>query len=218
MLEAVNLGCARGERRLFSNLNFTVTPGTLLQLVGPNGSGKTSLLRILCGLLAPEEGEIRWRGENIRSLGEEYFSDLTYIGHRNGLKEELSSLENLTISAGLAGRGASHNEARKILGRMGLEGTENLPARLLSEGQRRRSALARLLSWSTSLWLLDEVLTSLDEAAVVLMKSLIEDHLSSGGMAIVATHQELNLSSGKFERLELATGIPGGAAPLGWAS
>ena len=218
MLEAVNLGCARGERRLFSNLNFSVAPGTLLQLAGPNGSGKTSLLRILCGLLAPEEGEIRWRGENIRSLGEEYFSDLTYIGHRNGLKEELSSLENLTISAGLAGREASHNEASAILGKMGLEGRENLPARLLSEGQRRRSALARLLSWSTSLWLLDEVLTSLDEAAVVLMKSLIEDHLSSGGMAIVATHQELNLSSGKFERLELATGVPGGAAPLGWAS
>ncbi len=218
MLEAVNLGCARGERRLFSNLNFSVTPGTLLQLVGPNGSGKTSLLRILCGLLTPEEGEIRWRGENIRSLGEEYFSDLTYIGHRNGLKEELSSLENLTISAGLAGRVASPNDVRKVLGKMGLEGTENLPARLLSEGQRRRSALARLLSWSTSLWLLDEVLTSLDEAAVVLMKSLIEEHLSSGGMAIVATHQELNLSSGKFERLELATGMPGGAAPLGWAS
>src|SRR6266516_1780237 len=216
MLEAVNLGCARGERRLFSNLNFSVTPGTLLQLVGPNGSGKTSLLRILCGLLTPEEGEIRWRGENIRSLGEEYFSDLTYIGHRNGLKEELSSLENLTISAGLAGRVASPNDVRKVLGKMGLEGTENLPARLLSEGQRRRSALARLLSWSTSLWLLDEVLTSLDEAAVVLMKSLIEEHLSSGGMAIVATHQELNLSSGKFERLELATGMPGGAAPLGW--
>jgi heme exporter protein A len=173
---------------------------------------------MLCGLLAPEEGEIRWRGENIRSLGEEYFSDLIYIGHRNGLKEELSSLENLTISTGLAGREATHDEARGILGKMGLEGRENLPARLLSEGQRRRSALARLLSSSTSLWLLDEVLTSLDEAAVVLMKSLIEDHLGSGGMAIVATHQDLNLSSGKFERLELAAGVPGGAAPLGWAS
>jgi heme exporter protein A len=218
MLEAVNLGCARGERRLFSNLNFSVTPGTLLQLAGPNGSGKTSLLRMLCGLLAPEEGEIRWRGENIRSLGEEYFSDLIYIGHRNGLKEELSSLENLTISTGLAGREATHDEARGILGKMGLEGRENLPARLLSEGQRRRSALARLLSSSTSLWLLDEVLTSLDEAAVVLMKSLMEDHLGSGGMAIVATHQDLNLSSGKFERLELAARVPGGAAPLGWAS
>jgi heme exporter protein A len=218
MLEAVNLGCARGERRLFSNLNFSVTPGTLLQLVGPNGSGKTSLLRMLCGLLAPEEGEIRWQGENIRSLGEEYFSDLIYIGHRNGLKEELSSLENLTISAGLAGREVSHDKARNILGKMGLDGRENLPARLLSEGQRRRSALARLLSWSSSLWLLDEVLTSLDQAAVVLMKTLIEDHLGSGGMAIVATHQDLNLSSGKFERLELAPGIPGGVAPLGRAS
>ncbi len=217
MLEAVNLDCARGERRLFSNLNFSVTPGTLLQLAGPNGSGKTSLLRMLCGLLAPEKGEIRWQGQNIRALGEEYFSAVTYIGHRNGVKEELSSLENLTIAAGLAGRDVSNKEARNILGRMGLEGRENLPARLLSEGQRRRSALARLLTWSTSLWLLDEVMTSLDEAAVGLIRSLIEDHLSRGGMAIVATHQELNLSSGKFQRLELGTGVPGGAAPLGWA-
>lgn len=215
MLEAVNLGCVRGERRLFSNLNFSLTPGTFLHLSGPNGSGKTSLLRIICGLLTPEEGEIRWQGANIRSLGEEYFSALTYVGHRNGVKEELTSLENLSIASGLAGTPISVDRAYSNLGKMGLAGRENLPARLLSEGQRRRSALARLLSRPGTLWLLDEVLTSLDKAAVVLMKSLIEDHLSSGGMAIVATHQEINLSAGKFQRLELAPGAPGRAAPLG---
>ena len=105
MLEVVNLACVRGDRRLFSGMNFSVSPGTFVQVTGPNGSGKTSLLRMLCGLLTAEHGEIRWQGANIRALGEEYFSALTYIGHRNGLKEELTSLENLRISSALAGKG-----------------------------------------------------------------------------------------------------------------
>ena len=214
MLEVVNLACVRGDRRLFSGMNFSVSPGTFLQVTGPNGSGKTSLLRMLCGLLTAEHGEIRWQGANIRALGEEYFSALTYIGHRNGLKEELTSLENLRISSALAGNEISRAEARSILETMGLGGRENLAARLLSEGQRRRSALARLLSCKATLWLLDEVLTSLDSAAVVLMKGLLEEHLEKGGMAIVATHQDLNLSAGTIQRLEIAPAGPG-AEPLG---
>ncbi|MCM3902984.1 MAG: cytochrome c biogenesis heme-transporting ATPase CcmA, partial [Pyrinomonadaceae bacterium] len=194
MLEATALGCVRGDRRLFSDVNFSLAPGSFLQVQGPNGSGKTSLLRMICGLLAPAEGHILWQGANIRSLGEDYFNSLSYIGHRNGLKEELTPIENLRVTSGLAGAPLSEQEATSVLGKTGLSGREHLPARLLSEGQRRRTALARLLTCTTSLWVLDEVLTSLDSSAVRFVTSLIEEHLNKGGIAIVATHQELDLS------------------------
>lgn len=205
MLEATNLGCVRGDRRLFSDLNFSLNPGGFAQITGPNGSGKTSLLRLICRLSEPAEGEIRWRGTNIRSLSEEYFSTLTYIGHRPGVKDELTAIENLRISSGLGGAEVSRQEAMDTLQYMGLAGREDLPARLLSEGQRRRLALSRLGVCRTVLWVLDEVMTSLDRAAVTLVGSLIEEHLAKGGMAIVATHQELNLSASSFQRIELAS-------------
>jgi heme exporter protein A len=195
----------RGDRRLFSGLDLSLPAGTFLQVTGPNGSGKTSLLRILCGLLAPAEGEIKWQGENIRSLGEDYFTSVTYLGHRHGVKDELSGIENLRISNALNGIEISKERARSVLQRMGLAGRESLPARLLSEGQRRRVALARLLICGTKLWLLDEVMTSLDKGAVALIRSLIEEHLAGGGIAIVATHQELELATESTRRLELAT-------------
>ena len=205
ILELSKLGCVRGDRRLFSGLDFAVSPGTFVQLTGPNGSGKTSLLRILCGLLAPAEGQVKWEGANIRSLGEEYFTSVTYLGHRHGVKDELSAVENLRISNAVNGIELSKERARAVLEQMGLAGREFLPARLLSEGQRRRVALARLLVCNTKLWLLDEVMTSLDKGAVALVRSLIENHLAGGGIAFVATHQELELSAGLTTRLELAT-------------
>ena len=205
ILEVSKLGCVRGDRRLFSGLDLSVSPGTFVQLTGPNGSGKTSLLRILCGLLAPAEGEVKWNGANIRSLAEEYYTSVTYLGHRHGVKDELSAIENLRISNALNGVAVSKNRAHEVLGQMGLAGRESLPARLLSEGQRRRVGLARLLVCNTKLWLLDEVLTSLDKGAVALVRSLIENHLAGGGIAIVATHQELQLAAGRTKRLELPT-------------
>ncbi len=205
LLEVNKLGCVRGDRRLFSGLDFSLPPETYLQVTGPNGSGKTSLLRLLCGLLAPAEGEIKWQGENIRSLAEDYFTSVTYLGHRHGVKDELSAIENLRISNALNGIVVTKDRAREVLARMGLKGRESLPARLLSEGQRRRVALARLLTCNTKLWLLDEVLTSLDKGAVDLIRSLIEEHLASGGIAIVATHQDLAIAAGSSQRLELAT-------------
>ena len=207
--------CLRGDRRLFRDVSFSLTPGMLLQITGPNGSGKTSLLRIICGLSTPESGEIKWHGAEIRSLAEEYSRSITYIGHRIAVKEELNSLENLRIASGLAGCELSPDQARQALARVGLAGRENLPARFLSEGQRRRSALARLINCSAVLWILDEVLASLDHAAVTLVESLISEHLSKGGMAIVATHQELHISAGSFHRLELEPPVSRGTASPG---
>jgi len=195
----------RGERKIFSNVGFSLQSGTYLQVTGANGSGKTSLLRILCGLLAPAEGAVKWDGADIHSLGEDYFSSLTFIGHRHGIKDELTAAENLRISAGLSGIEVDKTTAREALARIGLTGRDSVPARLLSEGQRRRVSLARLLITNSRLWLLDEILTSLDKVAITLVRSLIEEHLSGGGIAIAATHQELELSAGNVQRLELAT-------------
>ena len=212
-LEAQNLACVRGDRSLFSEINFSLLPGTLLQVHGANGSGKTSLLRIICGLVDPASGEVRWQGTNIRSLDEEYSKAIAYLGHRNGIKEELTPLENLRVSCGLCGAPVSAESARNALEQVDLKNQKDLPARFLSEGQKRRSALARLIAGDASLWILDEVLASLDTAATALVRSLIENHLSKGGIAVVATHQDLNVSTGSFQRLELGE-VGGGPAPI----
>ena len=204
MLEAVNLGCTRGDRRLFQGMNFSVEPGELIELRGANGSGKTSLLRILCGLAAPAEGQVRWQGKSIRSLGEEYSAAVAYLAHQNGVKDELSAIENLRIACGVAGSLLGRSEAQAILEQVGLSGQQNLPARSLSAGQRRRLALSRLLASKATVWILDEVLTSLDDAAIKLSRRLIGDHLSNGGLAIIATHQELDLVAERIQRIDLS--------------
>ena len=155
--------------------------------------------------MTPAEGQIKWQGAEIRSLAEEYFSSVTYLGHRFGIKEELTADENLRVAAGLNGVEIGRARSHDALQKMGLAGRESVPVRMLSEGQRRRVSLARLTTSNTKLWLLDEILTSLDKAAVVLVRSLIEEHLSSGGIAIVATHQDLELSKSPTQRLELTT-------------
>ena len=163
------------------------------------------MLRLLCGLLSPAAGQIKWQGAEIHSLAEEYFSSVTYLGHRFGIKDELTADENVRVAAGLNGLEIDRIRSHEALQKMGLAGRESVPVRMLSEGQRRRVSLARLITANTRLWLLDEVLTSLDKAAVTLVRSLIEEHLSSGGIAIVATHQELELPNAMTQRLELST-------------
>ena len=206
MLEVINLGCVRGTRRLFKGLNFSVKRGEMIELRGANGSGKTSLLRIICGLAAPAEGEVRWQGKSIRTLAEEYSGAVAYLAHQNGVKDELSAIENLRIVCGVAGNALSTYDAQAILEQVGLSRQQNLPARSLSAGQRRRVALARLLASKATIWLLDEVLTSLDDTAIKLSRQFIGDHLRKGGLAIIATHQELNLAAARIQRIELSSG------------
>ncbi|MCB1935007.1 MAG: cytochrome c biogenesis heme-transporting ATPase CcmA [Nitrosomonas sp.] len=204
MLQGSNLACVRGDRRLFKDVNFTLEAGTLMQVHGPNGSGKTSLLRILCGLSNPALGEITWNGTGIRTLGYEYLSNLTYIGHLSGTKDDLTVLENIRISSALAGMQITEAQARKALAYMGLKGRELLPAKVLSQGQRRRVALARLLVCKTKLWILDEPLAALDVMAVKLIQRLLERHLADEGMVIMTTHQDIEVTTFSKVNLKLA--------------
>jgi heme exporter protein A len=204
MLEVSNLACSRGDHRLFSGLNFQLDLGQIMQVQGVNGSGKTSLLRSLCGFLMPDEGDIVWRGERIRDLDEEYYAELLYLGHLNAIKDELSALENLLISAGLSGVELEEKEAMAALRRMGLRGREMLPTKVLSQGQRRRVALARLLVSDAKLWILDEPLTALDVGAVELIQELIAEHLARQGMVIFTTHQPLHVPGMEMRTLSLS--------------
>ena len=204
MLEVSNLACSRGDHRLFSGLSFTLYPGQIMQVQGANGSGKTSLLRTLCGFLMPDEGTITWRGENTRDLDEDYHAEMLYLGHLNAIKDELSALENLRISAGLSGIELDEKEAIAALRHMGLRGRERLPTKVLSQGQRRRVALARLLVSDARLWILDEPLTALDVGAVAQIQELIAEHLAQQGMVIFTTHQQLQVAGVEMCGLSLS--------------
>jgi heme exporter protein A len=204
MLQGISLACVRGDRELFKDISFSLEAGGLLQVRGPNGSGKTSLLRMLCGLSNPAAGEIHWCGNTIRSLEGDYLAVVTYIGHLSGTKDDLTVIENLCISSALAGFEISMAQASEALQYMGLGGRETLPVKVLSQGQRRRVALARLLVCKTSLWILDEPLVALDVAAVKLIQELLEHHLQQGGMIVMTTHQEIDVPAISMTQLQLA--------------
>jgi heme exporter protein A len=210
MLEVAALACRRGDRRLFSELSFTVAEQTLLHVRGRNGSGKTTLLRTLCGLLRQDSGDILWRGENIRELAEEFNRELLYFGHLNGIKADLTGLENLRIAATLDQDPVTDDAILDALEQIGLGGFEDLPTRMLSQGQKKRVALARLILSKAPLWILDEPFTALDTDAVELLQQLIAGQVADGGAVVLTTHQEVALTQGEIHRLTL--GVDGQSA------
>ncbi len=203
MLDVADLACRRGERLLFRDLSFQLPSETLLHVRGLNGSGKTTLLRALCGLLRPDAGSIHWRGENVRNLAEDYNRDLLYFGHLNGIKADLTGLENLRIASTLDQDPVDEDAILTALARIGLEGFEDLPTRMLSQGQKKRVALARLILSKAPLWILDEPFTALDVDAVDLLQRLIAEQVAGGGSVILTTHQEVELTRGAIQRLTL---------------
>ena len=192
LIEVRGLTCERGERTLFTGMSFTVAPGSLVRIAGSNGAGKTTLLRLLTGLMRPAEGEIFWRGEPILKAAQDFWRELCYIGHRNGVKDDLSVMENVLINARIASLSCTPEAARAALAAVGLSDYEDVPAGQLSQGQRRRVALARLwLSESVPLWILDEPFTALDVKGVARLADLVSKHVAEGGVVMLVTHQEV---------------------------
>lgn len=210
MLETRDLACVRGERTLFARLSCAAGPGTLLRVAGPNGTGKTSLLRLITGLLAPTDGNICWRGENIRALREDYWKELAYLGHLNAVKDDLTCVENLRAACSLAGLAVHEADAAAALAALGMAGRERSLARFLSQGQKRRIALARLeLLAGVPLWILDEPFTALDLHGVDTVRNLIAKHLARDGIVVFTTHQEVDIPAPRLVTVNLAA--PGGA-------
>ena len=200
-LRANALTCIRGERTLFTGLDLEVSAGEWLHVRGENGIGKTSLLRLLSGLTKPAAGEIFWNEQLISADPSEYHRNLLFLGHRDSLKEDLTALENLSIATALDGIAVSEDEILLALHRFGLRGREDLPVNCLSAGQKRRVLLARLLLRQAKLWILDEPFNALDVRAVEMLSELILEHIASGGMAIMTSHQEIPMPNGRVVQL-----------------
>jgi heme exporter protein A len=202
MLEVHQLACERGERLLFTNLSFSLNEGELLRVAGVNGSGKTTLLRLLCGLALPDEGEIHWDGKKVSTTSEFYRRQMSYIGHNLAVKLELTPLENLQFARAISGV-SSTEPLESLLDKVGLYGFEYDPCRTLSQGQRRRVALARLMFTHSKLWILDEPFVALDVAGVEFVAELLARQTDEGGMVILTTHQDTPLKNKLIKELSL---------------
>jgi heme exporter protein A len=192
----------RGEKHLLKGVSFELEAGQMLRVMGPNGVGKTSLLRCVAGLLPVESGEIEWRGHRASAAFAALHPELAYLAHLNALKNDLSAFDNLRYSVGLR-RPIGANEIHEVLERLKIGHCAPLPARALSAGQKRRLALARVLLSSATLWIVDEPVTNLDTAGTELFESCMADHLDAGGMIIAAAHQTLLAGDARSITLEL---------------
>lgn len=199
---ARNVHLWRGERHVLRGISFEIHRGEALHVWGPNGAGKTSLLRVVCGLLHPEEGEVRWNGSPIGAANSEYLAELTYLAHDTALKGDLSAIENLRYSVGLK-IAVDDQQIESMLTDLGVQECARLPCRVLSAGQRRRVALGRVLLARARFWVLDEPFTNLDAASSAYVSTAIARHLDSGGLALIAAHQGLQLQSGVVNQLGL---------------
>lgn len=204
MFEAKNISYERGDRNLFSKLSFLVSAGQALHIMGDNGAGKSSLLKLLSGIAKVDEGNIFWQNTNIAESTENFYSNLLFIGHKSGINHHLSAEQNLSWYATLSGqKKISKNDADEIFKKIGLYGFEDIPSAKLSAGQQRRIALCRLLIEKKKLWLLDEPLVSLDKQGVSLFESLLEKHLTQQGIAVFTSHQNINITNHNILSLDL---------------
>lgn len=201
LLHAQKLTCIREDRLLFDELDFIVKPGDIIQIEGENGTGKTSLLRILAGLSQPYSGQILYKNEDINVVEEEYKEDLLFLGHLAGIKGEMTSLENLSFY--LTMHGLDPELAESSLEEVNLFGFEDALASHLSAGQHRRIALARLMQSKSSIWVLDEPFTAIDKAGVKKLEGLFLDHAKNGGAVILTTHQDLSLAKSDYKTITL---------------
>jgi len=201
-LEARNLTLWRGERRLFENLSFSLSAGELMHLKGPNGCGKTSLLRVICGLTLPEDGEVLWEGEKVLSSRVDFHAAMSYVGHRESLKAELSAEENLLHDLGLR-RNLEAHDVREALNEVQLQNAMTIPSRSLSAGQKRRVSLARCIASRSRLWVLDEPYTNLDVAGRTLVDKMMTEHLEQNGMILLVAHQDHGVDHHSIKYLEM---------------
>ena len=195
LLQALNVSCERGGRQLFQPISFSLAAGAALHLEGDNGAGKTTLLRSLSGLSALSQGEVLWRGVPSHAAASGFKRELLYLGHALGLKDELTALENVQLNAALAGQTINREKALQALATQGLKSRAHLPLRVLSQGQKRRVALARLQVAQAKLWLLDEPFVALDTDAVKALQLLLQQHVAQGGALVFTSHQAVDLGA-----------------------
>jgi heme exporter protein A len=202
-LQGHNLTCIRDDRTLFSELSFRLEHSQTLLLEGRNGSGKTSLLRMLCGIRMPDEGSISWNGKDIFKLSTDYLGSIAYVGHNDGVKLDLTASENLSFAKSL-GNPDHQISNESALDAVFLSGFDDVPARKMSAGQQRRLALSRLLVTQSQLWVLDEPFTSLDRDGIDIIENLIKKHLSNDGMLAMSSHHAVTLEKQSIVRINLS--------------